>query len=64
MIVVFLVDGKTRLHLPDSKWGVDVRNKLREMGHIVQRTSQPEFPDLRCDAERHRRYELLASTGL
>lgn len=64
MSIVFMVDGVTRLHLPDTEWGFKVRAKLQEQGHIVQRTQEPDYPDMRGEAELARRDELLEKTGL
>jgi len=64
MKIVFLVDGTTRIILTESYWGNSVRDKLREMGHIVQQTTQVLDPDIRDDAELLRVGKLLDSTGL
>ncbi len=65
-LTVWKVDGKTRIVLPESDWGVQVKTKLQDMGHIVQRTQ--EDPDVvqvsRLDAEMVRVGDLLDSTGL
>ena len=65
MITVFLVDNSTRVMLPDSLWGLNVRQKLRAQGHTISLCAdQTHDPDPRGDAERLRMAALLDATGL
>lgn len=64
MITVYLVDQTTRLHLPESRWAMNVRTKLAEMGHTLQDLGQAPEHDLRTDEEKLRVKALLDSTGL
>ena len=64
MIQVFLCDNLTRIHLPESRWALDVRAKLAELGHtLVDQGPAPEHDD-RDEAEKARVMRLLDSTGL
>lgn len=64
MLTVFLIDGKTRIILPSSQWGFNVREKLSQTGHSVQATDQD--PDLiKRDTLEMENVELLIDgTGL
>lgn len=64
MLTVFLIDGKTRIILPNSQWAHQVQAKLSEMGHSLQATDQD--PDLikRDTLEMENVEQLLESTGL
>jgi hypothetical protein len=64
MNTVFLVDGVTRLHLPNTKWAFEVRTELQRQGHDVRETAEPDYPDTRSEAELARRDALLEKTGL
>ncbi len=64
MITVYLVDQTTRLHLPDSRWSMNVRVKLAQMGHTLQDLGPVPKHDTRTEEEKLRVKELLDSTGL
>lgn len=64
MFTVYIVDGKTRIHLPSTAWGVDVQRKLVELGHTVQATGENWALNRRDCAEMLRVARLLDSTGL
>lgn len=64
MISVILVDGKTRMHLPGSRWAMDVQASLAQKGHVLQDLGPAPEADLRDEAEKARVAELLDSTGL
>jgi hypothetical protein len=63
MIVVYEVSSpdlpRTRLHLPTTPWGNQVRERLTHSGYTVQATDQAQHPDTRDAAERARRDALL-----
>ena len=63
MITVFMVDGVTRLFLPESEWGEFVVAKLEHMGHrIAVAADQTMHPDPRNEDELYRMNELLDAT--
>lgn len=64
MISVILVDGKTRMHLPNSQWAKDVQASLTEMGHQLQDLGQAPEADPRSAEEKLCVEQLLDSTGL
>lgn len=64
MINVILVDGKTRLHLADTRWAQDVLASLSAKGHVLQDLGPAPDNDPRDAAEKERVNELLDSTGL
>lgn len=65
-LTVFLVDNQTRLVLPDSQWAYDVRDRLKELGHVLTVTSlDAEQVNLLRKADELRRVDdLLEKTGL
>lgn len=65
-LTVFMVDNRTRLVLPDSQWGRDVRGKLTELGHVLTATSEDaeQVQRARPDDEMIRMHRLLEETGL
>lgn len=64
MVIVYLVDGKTHVHLPASAWGYAVKEKLCEMGHTVQATDLNWATQHRGCTEMLEMSRLLDSTGL
>ena len=60
---VWLVDGVTRMILPCSAWAGRVQEKLRQMGHTVQRTGLDSSTLVRDADELARLEVLLDSTG-
>ena len=65
MFIVFLVDGKTRILLPDNQWGLNVRQNLRINGHTVSPCAdQNREPGARDEAELSRVDDLLDEIGL
>lgn len=64
MLTVYIVDQKTRIILPSSQWGFNVREKLTQMGHKVEAYPQKPHECVRDEAEMQRMDELLTSTGL
>ena len=64
MITVWLVDDKTRLHMPASKWGMDVPDCLWCLGHKLVLVGAAEFPDTRSKAELRRVDALLDQIGI
>lgn len=65
-LTVFLVDNLTRLVLPDSQWGFNVRERLSQQGHVLTATSQcPSQVEREREAEELQwRDDLLEQTGL
>ena len=68
MITVYTVSRRdypvTRLHLPGSLWGFNVRERLSQMGFSVQSTIESAEPDTRGAVEKGRVDDLLELTGL
>ena len=64
MIQVWLVDGNTRLHLPESQWGQAVVEKLQQQNHQVVNQGPQVGDDDRSQLELARRDILLHKTGL
>jgi hypothetical protein len=64
MVNVILVDGKTRMHLPNSRWAMDVQISLSQMGHQLRDLGQAPEHDMRDQDEKARVAALLDSTGL
>ena len=63
MITVFLVDGTTRIFLPESEWGEFVVGKLTALGHtIAVSDDQTMHPDPRGEDELQRMRDLLDAT--
>ena len=50
-LTVWLVDGKTRMHLCETMWSSKALQALRDRGHVVQRTQQAPIPDMRSLGE-------------
>lgn len=45
-------DGQvTHLHLPNTSWGNIIQERLVHVGHSVQATDRPQFPDTRDQDE-------------
>jgi hypothetical protein len=63
MVIVYVITAPnlqaTRLHLPQSQWGFDVRERLARMGYVVAATTEPCHPDTRDAAELARRDAIL-----
>lgn len=64
MVNVVLVDGNTRVYLPESRWAQDVRIRLAQLGHTLQDLGPAPEHDSRDAAEKARVNVLLDSTGL
>jgi len=64
MLQVFTVDKITRIQLPESQWGIDVRERLKELGHEVE-FSGPLTGSLNRDSEEiNRVMALLEEAGI
>ncbi len=63
---VYKVDKKTRLVMPDSRWGYDIITKLEGMGHEVELTTEDahDVQNSRPADELKTAMELIDSTGL
>jgi len=60
MVNVFLVDGITRLYLPETDWGLFVWEKLVYLGHAIDVVqTNVETPDNRNQDEKERVHALM-----
>lgn len=65
-LTVYLVDNLTRLVLPDSQWGFNVRERLSQQGHVLTATSEDasKVQTGRPLDEMLRMHKLLDKSGL